>query len=74
MTMFWFTIEQTLCAPKRMNFPHGLCRGQGIGRQVLRKLLEEAGSQEVIMTTISSRIPFYEPEGFERLQLKDVPR
>ena len=41
---------------------------------MLRKLLEEAAGQEVIMTTISSRIPFYEPEGFERLQLKDVPR
>ena len=26
------------------------------------------------MTTISSRIPFYAAEGFERLQLKDVPR
>ena len=26
------------------------------------------------MTTITSRIPFYAAEGFERLQLKDVPR
>jgi hypothetical protein len=41
---------------------------------MLRRLLEEVAGQDVIMTTISSRIPFYEPEGFERLQLKDVPR
>jgi len=41
---------------------------------VLRKLLEEAAGQEVVMTTISSRIPFYAAEGFERLQMKDIPR
>ena len=49
-------------------------RRQGIGRRVLRKLLEEAAGQDVVMTTITSRIPFYAAEGFERLQLKDVPR
>ncbi|CAL5222267.1 g4606 [Coccomyxa viridis] len=49
-------------------------RRQGIGRKVLRRLLEEAAGQEVVMTTITSRIPFYAAEGFERLQLKDVPR
>ena len=40
----------------------------------MRKLLEEAAGREVVMTTITSRIPFYAAEGFERLQLKDVPR
>lgn len=40
---------------------------------MLKKLLEEAGDQEVVLTTISSRIPFYAAEGFERLQLREVP-
>ena len=50
------------------------CRHQGIGKGLLRKLLEDAAGQEVVLTTISSRIPFYAAEGFERLQLSKVPR
>ena len=41
---------------------------------MLRKLLEDAHGQEVVLTTISSRVPFYSAEGFERLQLSEVPR
>ena len=51
-----------------------ICRRQGIGKGLLRKLLEDAAGQEVVLTTISSRIPFYAAAGFVRLQLSQVPR
>jgi predicted N-acetyltransferase YhbS len=49
-------------------------RRQGIGKLLLKQLLNRAGETDVVLTTISSRIKFYADEGFERLSLKEVPR
>jgi len=49
-------------------------RGQGIGSAILKELLGRAGSSDIMLTTIGSRMRFYEKEGFQRLSLKEVPR
>lgn len=45
-----------------------------MGRALLKELLGRAGSSDVLLTTIGSRMRFYQNEGFHRLSLKEVPR
>ena len=41
---------------------------------MLKELLGRAGSSDVLLTTIGSRMKFYEKEGFHQLSFKEVPR
>lgn len=49
-------------------------RQQGVGKQLLKELLKRAGGADVVLTTISSRVKFYEDQGFARLSFREVPR
>lgn len=49
-------------------------RGRGIGAALVREVLRRAGDSDVYLTTIARRMSFYEPFGFQPLQLSQVPR
>ncbi len=45
-----------------------------MGRALLKELLGRAGASDVLLTTIGSRMKFYQNEGFHRLRMNEIPR
>lgn len=49
-------------------------RKSGIGKALLRQLVERAASAEVFLTTLGSTAPLYETVGFSVLPVAEIPR
>lgn len=49
-------------------------RGTGVGRQLLRSLVERGSGSDIYLTTLGSTMGFYEREGFREVSSDAIPR
>lgn len=53
--------------------PTALRRGQGLGGELIRELVQRAGGQAVYLVTTGQRVPLYERHGFRELRAEQAP-
>lgn len=59
-------VSEPICMPRR--------RGEGIGRLLLRSLIERGSGRDIYLTTLGSTTEFYEREGFSEVSSRGIPR